>query len=188
MDFKFSINWNSKKGEPIVKVKNHNAIMQRLLSFANLSTPMFGIDSSARFINEGYQKNADLYAVVNWRAEKAAAIPLLVEQKQGDSWVRVPDHKLQKLIDRPNEFQNGIDQRHLIFTFYDITGNSFVYGTRFENGVNEGQTQEMFILPSQGVAIKGGTLFTPPVVQNLTSFRFKLLQTILAIDITSILS
>ena len=173
MNFNISFNWGKgkSKSDPLIKLKNHNSALQRLLNFANFNTPRLGIDNMLKFIDEGYEKNSDLFAVVNWRAEKAAAIPLVVEQKKGDKWERVPEHDLQKLIDRPNTFQNGIEQRHLAFTYYSVSGNTFLYGTRLEEGRNIGQTQEMFILPSQAVAIKGGTLFTAPVGYKLsTSF------------------
>ncbi len=121
------------------------------LSYSNLKT----------VITNGYQKNVDVFSVVNWIAEQGAAIPLVVEQLKGETWEAVPKHPLQKLIDTPNPYQDGFEHRAQSLTYYLITGNSFTYAPRLETGVNEGQTLEMWTMPSQYTEIISGGWKSP---------------------------
>ena len=121
-----------------------------------------GFQNSKQLIEKGFQTNADVYSVINWKAENAAVIPVYAEELKGEDWVRVDkSHPLQKLIDKPNPYQSRIEFEQQVYGFYDTTGNSFVYSPRIEGGINNGQAQEMWVMPSQYTEIITGGWMNP---------------------------
>lgn len=123
-----------------------------------------------QLIDEGFKRNVDVFSVINWIAENAANIPLRVERLVGDKYELDPNSELQKLIDRPNPYQSGLEHRHQAFGFYQTTGNTFIYAPRLEEGINQGQTKEMWIMPSQYTEIFTGGWMNPIAGYGLNMF------------------
>ena len=133
-----------------------------------------GTIQSAQFTNvkalieEGFKRNADVFAVVNWISENAANVPLKVERYVGDSWELDPMNPLQKVIDKPNPYMSGLEFRHQCYGFYNVTGNNFIYGPKLEMGANAGQARTLWIMPSQYVEIHTGDWMQPIESYSLT--------------------
>lgn len=141
--------------------RNRQWLMQAYGFNLSNNIPVSQPENALTYINEGYQANVDIFSVVNWVDEQAANVPIRVQQMKGDQWEFVPEHDLQKLIDRPNPYQSGIEQRMQLFGYYNITGNGLLYGPRLEEGRNKGQTQEMWVMPSQNTQIISGGWMNP---------------------------
>lgn len=149
-----------KRLTPEESARNQN-ILRSLYSYSTLGAYSRPYQNLTQLIDEGFKMNVDVFSVVNWTAENAANIPICVEMETGGVWDKVPNHPLQKLINKPNPYQSGLEFMHQVYGFYQTTGNSFVYGNRQEAGINKGQTQELFIMPSQYTDIRTGGWMNP---------------------------
>ena len=113
-------------------------------------------------IHRGYEANVDVYSVVNYIAELAADVPLVVKRDTGEAWEAVDkNHPLQKLLDKPNPYQAGEEFRLQTFSFYLMTGNGMNYAPRIEAGINKGQAGEMWVMPSDKTNIVSGGWMKP---------------------------
>ena len=154
-------NWLVKQLTPDEATRNQSFLKSLYRSFG-ASFNAVAFQNLNQLIREGFQKNVDVYSVINWKSEQAATIPIIVEELKGESWEAVnKNHPLQSLINKPNPYQSGIEHRQQVFGFYDTTGNAFVYSPRIEAGVNEGQALEMWIMPSQDTEIISGGWMNP---------------------------
>ena len=139
----------------------NRSIMQSLYATLGYTISAQTFQNLEQLIKEGFQRNVDVYSVINWLSENEACVPIYAEFKNGDEWERDPNSDLQKLIDRPNKYQSGIEHRNEVFGFYHATGNSFVSGTKLDEGVNSGKIKEMRVMPSQYTDILTGGWFNP---------------------------
>lgn len=142
----------AQRAEPLLRsLYNFHSATLQALSYQNLR----------QLVREGYQSNADVFSVVNWIAEQAAKVPVKVQVLKGDDWIDSPDHPLQKVIRRPNPYEDAFEHRAKLYTFYMITGNAYVYGPRLQGGNVDGQVLEMWTLPAQHVEIITGGWLNP---------------------------
>ena len=141
--------------------ERNKKILTSLYSYSTFGAFVQPYQNLKQLIDEGFKRNVDVYSVVNWTAENAANIPICVEIERGGEWIKAENHPLQKLIDKPNPYQSGLEFAHQVYGFYQTTGNTFIYGNRQEAGVNQGQPQELFIMPSQHTEIKTGGWMNP---------------------------
>ena len=145
-----------KRLSPEQAERNRN-ILQSLYSYSTMGAYIRPYQNLAQLIREGFQTNVDVFSVVNWTSENAANIPIVVKVNNEIQ----PNHPLQKLLDKPNPYQSGLEFMHQVFGFYQVTGNSFVYGNRQDMGINKGQPTELFIMPSQYTDIRTGGWLNP---------------------------
>lgn len=150
------INWLAKRLSPELAERNKQ-ILRSLYSYSTFGAFTKPYQNLTQLIDEGFKRNVDVFSVVNWTAENAANIPICVKVN-GE---KAPNHPLQKLIDKPNPYQSGLEFRHQSFGYYQVTGNTFIYGNKQEAGMNKGKPQELFIMPSQYTEIKTGGWMNP---------------------------
>lgn len=144
------------KNLSIEEAVRNSRYLQSLYSYIGLNAPVMSFQNLNQLIEEGFKRNADAFSVINWVAENAANIPQRVERFNGEKWIADPLHDLQKLLNKPNPYQSGLEYKHQVYGFYSTTGNAFTYAPRIEEGVNKGQTLEMWIMPSQHTEIYSG--------------------------------
>ncbi len=132
------------------------------------------------FIRQGYNINADVYAIVSDIAQKAASIPLIcyevvddnalknyratMSQKTIDfttAWkLRTKalrqveyDNPIQRLIDRPNGDDNPTTFYETSAGFVLLCGNNYWYSPVLDMGADKGRITELRIMPSQFTGI-----------------------------------
>jgi HK97 family phage portal protein len=65
------------------------------------------------------------------------------------------------LIKNPNPMQTWAEFLDSMLTWYNTSGEIFVYGFQPTDGLNKGKIKEMYVLPSNYVEIVAGSLFEP---------------------------
>ena len=161
-----------------VQQTNQNTLNQSLFQPYSPGLPYVINDNMQSYVDDGYRKNANLYAVINAITRPAAAVPwhvyVVKDEKahrfyKGHSGAkRVEDpikanqlHKkaldlasesdLQGIMDRPNHLQGQSEFIENVLGFKLITGNSYVHGI----DVN-GTFGELWPLPAHIVEIISG--------------------------------
>ena len=100
----------------------------------------------------GYEQNPIVYACVSKLAKSLASVDLQLYRKRGGTLERVEDHPALKLIERPNPIMGSRRFLELMATDYLVGGNTFVRGS----GPESGPPRELWIMPSDKVAVKDG--------------------------------
>lgn len=81
-----------------------------------------------RFADEGYIRNVIAHRAVNLVAEGAASVQWLLFERSSGEAVRVKQHPVLTLLDRPNPLQGGAELFHALYAFRLISGNAFLQG------------------------------------------------------------
>ena len=108
------------------------------------------------YIKDGYEKNADVFALIDRLSTMFAQIPRHVVQGEEDDIVT--DGELAERLRQPNSYQIWQEWAKLWYTFYLVTGNAIVYAPRIEGGNDKGKLMPggMFIMPTQHIEIHPG--------------------------------
>lgn len=143
--------------------------------------------SSLTYVKDGYCGNPDIYTAVNKVAKTASYAPFKVyrikdkkKHYQYKNWTgqnataesiqkamqikslayeEDNDHPLNKLIERPNQWQNGREFTESCIGFKLITGERILRVSVLEMGANKDRPYEITNLPPQHVQVRGdGTL------------------------------
>ena len=141
------------------------------------------------YIQQGYQRNATVYSIINLISKAATTIPLQVYEVKSSAdakryksftsghldasamhtanilrkkaFVEVSDTPLQKLLERPNPAQSYNAWLTELVSFGKLTGNRFIFGIGPDSGPNVGRYTELYVLPSQNVEIVSGGIMEP---------------------------
>jgi HK97 family phage portal protein len=134
------------------------------------------------YIDKGYNYNPTVYSVISQQSRKASSIPYSVkkiEDKQGLSNLKMfnratgNDMTIQQKVkhimlqskayeekgdmpfpmDRPNPNQTWVEFIELYETFMNTTGNFYMYMFSPSEGLNKGEPQHVYVLPSQHTEI-----------------------------------
>ena len=105
------------------------------------------------YIKDGYEKNADIFSIIDRLSTMFAQIP--IETVQDGEAV---SNDLSERMLQPNSYQMYQEWAKLWYTFYLVTGNAIVYAPRLENGNDKGKLMPggMFLMPTQHVDILSG--------------------------------
>ena len=146
-------------------------------------------ENDESYINEGYRKNATIYALINIITKAATTIPLQIYEIDNandykryksltsgvyDSGViqksnvlrkralsEVEDTELHELLNRPNPSQSYSSWLTELIAFGKLTGNRYIYGIAPETGINVGKYKELYVMPSQIMEIISGGIMQP---------------------------
>lgn len=150
--------------------------------FSMLGGGYTGYDAKgSTYVSEGYNKNADVYSIINAKATKVSSIPFYIktiENKESKALIDkmqlatggnyTIEQKARKLIleskafsseyknlplDRPNQFQSWTEFLALYETFLSLTGNIYIYMVSPSIGRNEGVPNQIYLLPSHQIQI-----------------------------------
>lgn len=101
-----------------------------------------------QYINNGYKKNLNIYAVVNWIIKKASMIQwqLYEIDKQGKK-IQVYKHAVLDLLNRPNPVQGSPEFIENLLGFKLLTGESFITKIPAITGENKGMPLELWVIP-----------------------------------------
>lgn len=140
-------------------------------------------DSSLTYVKDGYTGNPDVYTAVSKVARTASYAPFKVyrikdkkKHQRYKAWTgpnatqesvqkamqikslayeEDNDHPLNKLIEKPNKWQNNREFTESSIGFKLITGERMLRVTVLEMGANEGKPYEIYNLPPQITDVKG---------------------------------
>lgn len=111
--------------------------------------PVYMADDAEAYIRDGYAFNADVYAIVNYRAKLVQSIPWKLYRKKGkDSYDIIDSDPLLDLISTINFLE--------LSAYEDLTGNAYLYAPFLEVGPNRGKATELHVLKSHIVNIVSG--------------------------------
>ena len=141
----------------------------------NLTTALYNLlrpgqiimmaDDPRAYIEQGYCKNPNLATVVDLRSSNAASIDVdLFEIDANGDEELLTEHEILDILAQPNEFTSYKDFIELQVKFDLLTGNTYFYSPRPENGNNalripqddKGNYQLYSIHPEEVSIISGG--------------------------------
>ena len=157
-----------------------NLLNQILYGQFTASTMVVWYDSNQQtFIDKGYKGNALVYSIIRKIAEKGKQCPTYVYREtqaakkyRGGKYNSKELNRLQsiafrkkeledvsytdpvsQLIKNPNPMQTWAEFLDSMLTWYNTSGEIFVYGFAPQDGLNKGKIKEMYVLPSNYVEI-----------------------------------
>jgi HK97 family phage portal protein len=134
-------------------------------AFGSFTANQFALNSSNNIINNSYERNTDVYAVIHRIVEVIKSHEWVVEEKQRDgSWLELKDTTLHEVLVQPNKTKgytwNDIEEMLLVYLL--CSGNAYLYG---ERAITRSLIQEVDVLPSEYVCIEnyGNNFFMPDI-------------------------
>lgn len=121
-------------------------------------------DNAYSYINDGYQGNADIYAIIRRHVTMSEQAKLVLKRRLKDgSDEEVVGHELNKFTIAANPQMTMMQLREAYIIYMLATGDNFWYTPRLENGLNKGKTNEIYVLPSSDIEIiQGDNKITAP--------------------------
>lgn len=152
-----------------------NKYREAFMSLLGGGFAMYDVNGKT-YIEQGYQKNPDIYAIISQKARKAASIPIFVKKvedkqsrmklgqlQQATKGVFTPQQIIKAIrlrtkaynneelllpLDKPNALQTWTQIIDLYETFMSLTGNFYLYMECPEDGMNKGVPIAVYVLPS----------------------------------------
>ena len=125
-------------------------------------------DNPTQLIQNGYESNVDVYAVIKKLTDVFLDIPYVIERRTADGWELLEDSTLHELMEKPNVGKgytwNDIDEQLLIYLL--ASGNGYLVG---QTGFSS-RYDEVDVLPSPFVEVQTNNDFFMPSAK----FQFKL--------------
>lgn len=113
----------------------------------------FRTDKSLKdYAKEGYGMSPTVFSCISLIAKSFSRIPLKVKNEAGEV---VPDSPLQKLLDRPNLNQGGVEFRKAAISWYMLGGTTFT-----ERTIVKGVPSELYHWKPYEMSISGSRLPT----------------------------
>lgn len=84
--------------------------------------PSYGSHNFGTYVREGYKKNELIFACIERASKTSAQISLRVRSQKDQE--PLPDHPLQKLIDRPNRFMSQADFWSAVIIYLKLAGRA----------------------------------------------------------------
>lgn len=164
------------------------------------------ISNEMGYITNGYQLSSAVYSIVSLIARKASQIPMKCYEVKDEAALKAykkidlkdasprnfykayklrtkalaevdPDNPIQKLIDRPNRFDDTSLFYEEAAGFRLLTGNSYWYAPVLDAGADKGKIVELFTMPSPFVLMYITNSFPAEVIgYELIIAGVKLLQ------------
>lgn len=120
------------------------------------STPSYSTAAA-----EGYSTNPIVYRCINLRGDSIGALRWTVCDKNDKE---IPNHPLQKLIDRPNTQQSQSEFFSAFSKYRDLAGDGYMIANRSEGG----KPSELYLVRPDNVTIMPGN-FGVPSAYNIAS-------------------
>jgi HK97 family phage portal protein len=125
-------------------------------------------DNPTQLIQNGYESNVDVYAVIKKLTDVFLDVPYVIERRTADGWELLEDSTLHELMEKPNVGKgytwNDIDEQLLIYLL--ASGNGYLVG---QTGFSS-RYDEVDVLPSPFVEVQTNNDFFMPNAK----FQFEL--------------
>lgn len=157
------INWLAQKAAlQLYQTIGGNALLRALYQYVGKDLPVWMDSNPYAYIEKGFCTNDDVYSIVNYISSKVAALPWKLYRMNGDgTMTEIKNHAILNLLERPNPYQTGKEFRKLEVAYKLVTGNTFQFAPRLENGTNAGKTKELWVMPAHLTQILFGTSDQP---------------------------
>jgi HK97 family phage portal protein len=96
-------------------------------------------------LEQAYQKNPDVYSVINFLSKKMSNVPLCAYDSEGN---KIEYEPLERVKDQPNSYQSFDDFLANLYSNYLLTGNGYIYCQKGETAITEGRILLVEALPS----------------------------------------
>lgn len=156
-------------------VKTNDELKKLLYEFqlAN-GANLVNFDNLEKTIEQGYNSNPDVYSIVNYLSTLYVKAQKKPYRKKGDKYEEITDPEIVALVNRPNKTETLRQFEKMRYSFYLVTGNSFVYAPRLQNGNNVGRLIPGVgrqVMPSQYTEIATGG-WNEPVKGYIINYNF----------------
>jgi HK97 family phage portal protein len=141
-----------------------NLLSQALYVYLAQNSVLPPIQNKQEAMELGYKRNPDVYAIVDRLTNMYAAVPYKMETAGKDGmWSKYFDSKIQDIIDKPNNWQVGMEFENMMYMFFLTMGDGIVYAPKSELANSLGQLlpSGMNVMPSQYVWIYAGSWMKP---------------------------
>jgi len=146
------------KAAPTQATREYN---KAVYQFLGTNHPLWKQANEDNFINHAYAINHQVYTVVKWKAQKAAAVDYAVYENNKGKLTKLDDHEVLEVLYNPNKMQGKVEFFEQFYGFKDLTGNAYAYTPKLEVGRDAGKITEMHVLPSQWTQIETGGILEP---------------------------
>ncbi len=146
-------------------------------AFGSFKANLFAMNGNS-LIENSYEKNVDVYAVIKKIVDVSKSIPWIVEEMKPDgTFEPIKDSTLHELMYQPNLTKgytwNDIEEQLLIYLL--ASGNAYLYG---QTGIMGATILEVDVLPANNVEIKCNNSFFLPELKykfaiNGKSYEFE---------------
>lgn len=114
--------------------------------------PVWSGRNYQRFADEGYIRNVIAHRSVDMIASSAASVPWMLFDKSSGEFIRLKQHPVLTLLEKPNPLQGGAELFHGIYAFRLISGNAFLQAA----GPREGAPLELHSLRPDRISVIAG--------------------------------
>jgi HK97 family phage portal protein len=140
------------------KTTTNNKLYRSLYSYFSIGSVVNIPDNQRNYVKKGYESAANLFAIIDFIATKAAKVPfILYEITEEGQKKKVERHPILDLLERPNTFTNRSEFLRQLYSFRLVTGNGYIYAPRLEDG----RAIELYVMPSPLTQIISGGWLEP---------------------------
>ena len=150
-------NWQKKSTSYKQKSNNDQAY------FYGINAPQWSSREYEQFPDQAYIKNVIAHRAINIVSQAAASVPWALYSLKGKDKVRIHEHYLLKLLDRPSPFYAGAEFFEKIYAYKLISGNAFIQAV----GKDHMPPKELHILRPDRVSI------VPDDLGNIVGYIYK---------------
>lgn len=118
---------NEKKSEA------KQAYQPSWIPLSALQPPLWSPRDPASLARHGFMANPVIYRCVSMVAQAAASIPWVLYENQ----IRLDQHPLLTLLDRPNHYQSGGDFAEYWHAYLQLAGNSYLEAVEMDGALRE---------------------------------------------------
>lgn len=115
----------------------------------DVGKPSWSLREYEKFADEAYIKNVIAHRAISMVAQAAASVPWALYKKNARHKVKIHDHPLLKILERPNPFYAGAEFFENIYAYKLISGNAFIEAVGRDNST----PKELHILRPDRVRI-----------------------------------
>ena len=110
------------------------------------SPAIFTKANQESYVQDGFKKNPNVFSIVSLIARECAKARFLLYEYKGGKKIKVPEHDIYTLIDRPNPLQGRSEFIESLIAFKLICGNSYLHMAFPDLGMNAGIPLELSVL------------------------------------------
>ena len=120
-------------------------------SFRQLK-PQWHLINLQSYINEGWCLNALVYSAIMYKVRATVSAPLRAYTGDPDyPTLLSPNHRLSKLVARPNEHQSWVEFQALNYVYFNLDGNVFILKDPLEGNLYSLRPDRVFIVPNDSI-------------------------------------
>lgn len=136
--------------------------------FGSFNANLFA-QNDQQFLQEGYEGNVDVYAVIKKIIDTSKAVPWVVERQSGDTWEIIDNTSIHELMANPNPTKGFTwdDIEEMLLVYLLANGNNYMVGN---TQINRTQIEELEILPPFSITVQTAQDFFLPG----TKYKFEM--------------